>query len=41
MNAFENSLNSVLVDTFNYILKYEETALKSILPSRSPFRKRI
>ena len=30
MNAFELSLNSVLVDTFNYILKYEEISLKKI-----------
>jgi len=30
VNDFEKSLNSVLVDTFNYILKYEETSLKSI-----------
>ena len=31
MNAFEQSLNHLLVDTFNYILKYEETSLKKIL----------
>lgn len=30
MNDFEKSLNLVLVETFNYILKYEETSLKSI-----------
>ena len=30
MNDFEKSLNSVLVDTFNFILKYEETSLKTI-----------
>ena len=30
MDAFENSLNRVLVDTFNDILKYEETSLKKI-----------
>ena len=33
MDAFETSLNSLLVDTFNYILRYEETALKAILNS--------
>ena len=33
MEAFEMNLNSLLVDTFNYILRYEETALKSILDS--------
>ena len=31
MNAFEQSLNHLLVDTFNYILKYEETSLKKTL----------
>ena len=31
MNAFEQSLNHLLVDTFNYILKYEETSLKKNL----------
>lgn len=31
MNEFEKSLNHLLVDTFNYILKYEETSLKKIL----------
>ncbi len=30
MDAFEESLNDILVDTFNYILKYEETSLKTI-----------
>jgi DNA-binding MarR family transcriptional regulator len=30
MTEFERSLNNVLVDTFNYILKYEEASLKSI-----------
>lgn len=30
MNDFEKSLNHVLVDTFNSILKYEETSLKKI-----------
>lgn len=30
MNDFEQSLNNVLVDTFNTILKYEELSLKSI-----------
>lgn len=30
MKDFEDSLNSILVDTFNLILKYEETSLKSI-----------
>jgi len=33
MNTFETSLNSLLVDTFNYILRYEEIALKAILNS--------
>ena len=31
MDAFELSLNHVLVDTFNNILKYEESSLKKIL----------
>ena len=31
MDAFEKNLNHVLVDTFNYILKYEEASLKKIL----------
>ena len=31
MDDFEESLNHILVDTFNYILKYEETSLKKIL----------
>lgn len=30
MTEFEKSLNSVLVDVFNSILKYEETSLKTI-----------
>ena len=30
MEDFEASLNSLLVDTFNSILRYEETALKSL-----------
>ncbi len=30
MTAFENNLNDILVDTFNYILKYEESSLKTI-----------
>lgn len=30
MDDFESSLNNVLVDTFNYILKFEEVSLKSI-----------
>lgn len=30
MDAFETSLNEVLVDTFNSILKYEEQSLRSI-----------
>ena len=30
MNEFEINLNHVLVDTFNYILKFEELSLKSI-----------
>ncbi len=30
MNAFEESLNGLLVDTFNYILKFEEKSLRSI-----------
>ena len=33
MEAFETNLNSLLVDTFNSILRYEETALKSMSPS--------
>ena len=31
MDSFEASLNNVLVDTFNNILKYEETSLKNVL----------
>jgi len=31
MNDFEKSLNHVLVETFNYILKYEEISLKKLL----------
>ncbi|MCL1808589.1 MAG: MarR family transcriptional regulator [Clostridiales bacterium] len=31
MDNFEKSLNQVLVDTFNSILKYEETSLKNML----------
>ena len=31
MNDFEVTLNNVLVDTFNNILKYEETSLKKIM----------
>jgi len=31
MNDFEKSLNHVLVETFNYILKYEEVSLKKLL----------
>ena len=31
MNEFEKNLNNLLVDTFNYILKYEELALQQIL----------
>ena len=31
MDDFEHHLNDVLTDTFNYILKYEETTLKTIL----------
>ena len=30
MNDFEESLNSLLVDTFNSILKFEEKSLRSI-----------
>lgn len=30
MNDFERNLNNVLVDVFNYILKYEEMSLKSL-----------
>jgi DNA-binding MarR family transcriptional regulator len=30
MDAFENNLNAILVDTFNYILKYEEMSLQKI-----------
>jgi len=30
MNDFESNLNELLVDTFNLILKYEETSLKTI-----------
>ena len=30
MNDFENNLNHLLVNTFNYITKYEELSLKSI-----------
>ena len=31
MNTFEQSLNSLLVDTFNSILKFEEISLRNIL----------
>ena len=31
MDNFEKNLNHVLVETFNYILKYEEMSLKKIL----------
>lgn len=31
MDIFEKSLNHVLVDTFNYILEYEESSLKKIV----------
>ena len=31
MDEFEKSLNHVLVDTFNLILKYEESSLKKIV----------
>jgi len=31
LNDFEFNLNHVLTDTFNYILKYEEIALKNVL----------
>jgi len=31
MDAFEKNLNHMLVETFNNILKYEETSLKKIL----------
>ena len=31
MNDFEVNLNNVLVETFNNILKYEETSLKKIM----------
>ena len=31
MNDFESTLNSVLTDTFNCILKYEEVSLKKVL----------
>lgn len=31
MDDFEKELNNVLVDTFTYILKYEETSLKKAL----------
>ena len=31
MDVFENSLNNVLVETFNSILKYEESSLKAIV----------
>lgn len=30
MSAFEENLNGLLVDTFNYILKYEEKSLRAI-----------
>lgn len=33
MTEFEENLNGLLVDTFNFILKYEETSLKSITGS--------
>jgi len=31
MNDFESTLNKVLVETFNLILKYEEVSLKKVL----------
>ena len=31
MDDFETNLNTALVDTFNNILKYEETSLKNIM----------
>jgi len=31
VNAFETNLNRMLVETFNYILKYEEMSLRNIL----------
>ena len=31
MDGFERGLNQILVETFNYILKYEEMSLKKIL----------
>ena len=31
MNKFEESLNNILVDTFNFILKYEEMSLQKFL----------
>jgi len=31
MDNFENSLNNVLVDTFNLILKFEESSLKNLV----------
>ena len=34
MDDFEFNLNKVLVETFNCVLKYEETALKKILGAR-------
>lgn len=30
MNAFETNLNDLLVNTFNYILKFEESSLKMV-----------
>ncbi|MDD4414664.1 MAG: MarR family transcriptional regulator [Oscillospiraceae bacterium] len=30
MNAFEENLNDLLVNTLNYVLKFEETSLKTI-----------
>ena len=30
MNDFEKNLNDLLVDVFNFILKYEETSIKTI-----------
>ena len=31
MNDFEINLNNILVDTFNYILKFEESSLQKVL----------
>jgi DNA-binding MarR family transcriptional regulator len=35
MNDFEANLNSILVDTFNDIIKYEETSLKKFLEAQA------